>query len=70
MATFPEISSQCGGKRCSHLPTFKCTCEQRPIYNLVPIKIQTEALISNQICLSYSSKAAKVTKNSTILLLV
>ena len=31
--------------------------------NLVHIKIQTEAKYSNKLCISYSTKAGKVTKN-------
>ena len=38
--------------------------------NLVPIKIQTEAKNSNKLCISCGTKAAEVTKNSTVLLLV
>ena len=38
--------------------------------NLVPIKIQTEAKNSNELCISYSTKAAKVIYNSTVLQLV
>ena len=35
-----------------------------------PTKIQTKAKNSNKFCISYGTKAAKVTKNSTVLLLV
>ena len=35
--------------------------------NLVPIKIQTEAKISNKLYISYGIKAAKVTKNDAVL---
>ena len=38
--------------------------------DLVPIKIQTRAKNSNKHCISYSTKAVKVAKNSTFLLLV
>ena len=38
--------------------------------HVVPIKIQTEAKNSNKLCISYSTKAVKVTINSTVLLLV
>ena len=42
--------------------------------NLVPIKTQIEAKNSNKLCTSYSTKVhtyiAKVTRNSTVLLLV
>ena len=36
----------------------------------VPIEIQSETKNSNKLCISYDIKAAKVTKNSTVLLLV
>ena len=44
--------------------------KEKTVFNLVPIKIQTKAKNSNTFCISYSTKAAKVTKNSTVLLLV
>ena len=37
---------------------------------MVRINILTEAKISNTFCKTYVTKAAKVTKNSTVLLLV
>ena len=37
---------------------------------MIPIKIQIEAKNSNKLSISYSTKTAKVTKNSTVLLLV
>ena len=38
--------------------------EERPS-NTVPIKIQTDAKNSNKLCVSHSTKSAKVTKNSS-----
>ena len=46
------------------------TPKEKRACNLVFIKIQTEAKNSKNLCRSYDTKAAKVTKNSTILQLV
>ena len=40
------------------------------LYLHVNIKIQTDVKNSNKFCISYGTKAARVTKNSTVLLLV
>ena len=41
--------------------------KQKRAHNLAPIEIQIKAKNSNKLCISYGTKAAKVTKNSTVL---
>ena len=47
-----------------------CLDSKEKACNLVPIKVQTEAKNSNKLCISCGHKAAKVTKNSIVLLSV
>ena len=44
--------------------------KEKSACNLVPIEIRTEAKNSNKLCISYSTKVANVTKNSSVLLLI